>query len=272
MLGIIFGILLCGLPILLIVLAVLVIIQEGGFPLTIFETLGALIGAIVSMKIGLWLIKESTKEYRSKKAKQKYHRNNGFLRFLFLLLGVGSIVLGIYIADSDNFGVFLMFFGILFIALGIWWNTIIRPILELRASGKVASFVSFDYNSEILTVSKRDPEIAKSIKIVNDKDVTIDYEPEKLHIGAVTVGGVTTGGTYTTGGYHYISSIKDNGKCSLEYCDNLIKKIQLSKDLYEQAKTSDIAEYLDKETLQMQARWVSLEQCIKIMDWLTTIE
>lgn len=110
---------------------------------------------------------------------------------------------------------------------------------------------SIDKNG-VLKISERKPAIAKVVKIVNDKNYTVSYEPEKIHIGAVTVGGVTTGGAYKTGGYHYVSGSEKSGKCKLVYFGETIWKIQLNDELFNRAKSSSISKYLIEEKKQIQ--------------------
>lgn len=50
------------------------------------------------------------------------------------------------------------------------------------------------------------------------------YDPEKIHIGAVSVGGVTTGGVYKTGGNYYSKSYSSD-RCKLIYQEVKNKQI-----------------------------------------------
>lgn len=111
----------------------------------------------------------------------------------------------------------------------------------------------YDADSHTLHIYRRDRRIADYVDIKDDRNVHIKHEPQKLHIGAVRVGNVTTGGAYTTGGYNYISGTTKSGFARLEYKGNIVCYIQLHRDLYDQAKESKIAEYLNHNTKQIRA-------------------
>lgn len=111
--------------------------------------------------------------------------------------------------------------------------------------------VRYDATTHTIHLFKRDRRLADYFKIKDDHNIHVKYEPEKLHIGAVTVGGVTTGGTYTTGDYNYIAGTSKSGFAQLEYKGNIVFYIQLNKDLYNQAKKSAIVEYLNHDTKQI---------------------
>ena len=110
---------------------------------------------------------------------------------------------------------------------------------------------SIDENGT-LKITGRTPEIAKVVKIVNDKNFKVSYKPEKIHVGAVTVGGVTTGGAYKTGGYHYVSGSENSGKCKLEFFGETVRNIKLNNELYKEAKLSPISKYLISKKKQIQ--------------------
>lgn len=115
---------------------------------------------------------------------------------------------------------------------------------------KAASLISYD-GEFTATLIDRSPQIADIIKIVDDHNYTIKYEPEKLHVGAVSVGGVTTGGAYTTGGYNYVSGSSKSGYCNLEYAGNMVTKIKLTSEQFDKAKKSVIAPYLNEKEKQI---------------------
>lgn len=111
--------------------------------------------------------------------------------------------------------------------------------------------VRYDAATHTLHLFRRDRRIADYLKIKDALNYHVEYEPEQLHIGAVTVGGVTTGGTYTTGGYNYIAGTSKSGFAQLEYKGNIVFYIQLTEQLYNQAKNSPIAIYLNHATKQI---------------------
>ena len=98
------------------------------------------------------------------------------------------------------------------------YNNFIWPVKEKkekeeqeRLAEETSAFMKYGVDGKsTLSVYKRGPEITKLVKIVDDKDIIMDYEPEKTHFGAVTVGNVTTGGTYTTGGDYYDRGLQNN--------------------------------------------------------------
>ena len=146
---------------------------------------------------------------------------------LFILIGIGGIILCVAI-----------------IVLRVK-NQVVDPIKNSVTSSKVKEYVKFDEKTATLTILERNPEIAKAVKIVNDKNISVGYEPEKLHYGSVSVGGVTTGGFYKTGGYNTFSSSGKSGYVYLDYLGHMIRYIQLDNQLYELAQGSSIAAYLN---------------------------
>lgn len=230
------------------------------------------------------------------------------MRFLIFLLFLSPLIIGIFVFDSVIVAV-LFWLLCLGVFIGVRYLYTKTPTYQKKKAARKAekaeldSLVSFDKETGVLTLHKRSPLIAKLIQIRESKDFFIKYEPEKLHVGAVTVGGVTSGGAYTTGGYNYISEEKKNGLCTLEYGTNgdRIRKIQLSPTDYIAAAQSIIADYLNSEKQQIDIivdvrvdQWQqeqelrnfkttgyfgneaanrgkpTLEKGLKIMDWLTT--
>ena len=228
-----------------------------------------------------------------------------FLIFLAFLL---PLIIGIFVFDDMIIALvfFVLFWGVV---IGIYYLYTKTPSYQkkkadLEAKKKeLESLVSFNKETGVLTLHKRSALLANLIKIQESNDIYVKYEPIKLHVGAATVGGVTTGGAYTTGGYNYISAEKKNGLCSLRYGADgeLIRKIQLVQEDYQEAVQSIIVDYLNAEKQQidvvldiqldeferMQALanyktqgyvgnkaahkgYPTLEKGLKIMDWLTT--
>ena len=161
---------------------------------------------------------------------------NKAIPIILMVLGGIAIAVGIYLGLES--GIFVVFFGLIFFALGM---------SIFKANGLVALEKEIVYIKSLNTVvlKKRTPDVRKVISIVPAKDYTISHVPEELHYASVTVGGVTTGGTYTTGGYDNISS-KKNGLYEMKYGkDNSVYKIDLSDELYTEAKNSPISQYLN---------------------------
>lgn len=86
-----------------------------------------------------------------------------------------------------------------------------------------------------------------ALEIVADRDIKTKYEPKRLVYTGATVGGITTGGFHEEGGYNYISSANKTGKYNIYYVNEMlpIEKIQLSDELIQQAKNSEIAQFLN---------------------------
>ena len=218
-----------------------------------------------------------------------------------LISGIICLLLACFTIPSGIFAIILMFAGVICLFLAIKWPDTVEVVEKSNAQIATANFISYNKDKYTLTLIKRDPSIARAITIADARDYSIKYEPEKIHIGAVTVGGVTTGGTYTTGGYNYVAGSHKNGLCNLYYLDQLISKIQLSDELYAQAQNSDIAPFLNKEQQievisytpisEREAQAVidnikstgfagndflnngcpTKEKCIRIMNWMTTV-
>lgn len=150
-----------------------------------------------------------------------------------------ALVIGFLLIAADAASV-----GAVFVLIGL----IMLPLsLKAYFGDRNREYVRYIDNSSTLILLKRNPEINKAVKIVEAKDIEIKHEEEKLHYASATVGGFTTGGFYTTGGYDYVASAKKNGKFCLKFENHAIWRIQLDDDLYEQAKRSPIAGYLNNE-------------------------
>ena len=114
---------------------------------------------------------------------------------------------------------------------------------------------SYDKEKKILRVYQCNPILKTSIAIEPIKHFSIHNTPTKTHFGAVTVGGVTTGGTYTTGGQRVINTTDKSGYYRLVWTGEVanknesfeIKTINITKEMYEKAKTSNIKDYIIEE-------------------------
>ena len=232
-----------------------------------------------------------------------------FIPFVVIML---PFVIPVFITGEEVSSAFgLLFYGLVFLAYRLWKKT---PSYQKKKAkqdeeqkereaelAKLNELYSFNKDTGVFAISKRSPLLAKVIPLKDSSDIFIAYEPVKLHVGAATVGGVTTGGAYTTGGYNYISGEKKNGLCTLE-CDGVvIRKILLPSTLWQKAKDSIIASYLNENKQQIDvvedvrldaierqfalnsfktqgyvgnkaahAGYPTLTKGLKIMDWLTT--
>lgn len=232
-----------------------------------------------------------------------------FVPFVVIML---PFVIPIFITGEEIAAAFgLVFYGLVYLAYRLWKKT---PSYQKKKAKQEAeqreremelaelnTLYTFNQETGVFTLLKRSPLLAKVIQIKDSSDIFIAYKPVTLHVGAATVGGVTTGGAYTTGGYNYISGEKKNGLCTLE-CDGVvIRKIQLTYTLWQKAKDSIVASYLNEETRQLDvvndvrldaierqfalnslktqgyvgnkaahAGYPTITKGLKIMDWLTT--
>lgn len=102
-----------------------------------------------------------------------------------------------------------------------------------------------------LTINERRKEFFQLIKIRDDQNIIMDYEPARYIYTSATVGGITTGGVETIGGHDYVAGKVESGKCELLYLgeavEQTIERIQLTDSLYEEAKKSNIKKYLNDE-------------------------
>lgn len=165
----------------------------------------------------------------------------------------------------------ILFFG--FIAC-LWlrtWNLTVKPAVQELQRNKMYDKARYDKETFTLHLYCRGPEIASHFKIKDDKNLEISYRPLQVHVGTASVGGVTTGGVYTTGDYHYVSGEHKNGLCRLEYTGEILVRIQLSDELYKDAKKSSIQKYLnaDKQIEVIQPKARSYEE-IKLAHHLMT--
>ena len=145
----------------------------------------------------------------------------------------------------------LMLIGVIAIMVMRFYNQDIVPMKNNRMWMNTAAYVDYIPTQHTLVLKKRGPELSKAIKILDDRDYKISYKPEEYIFTSVTVGGITTGGVDKIGGYNYISGSTKTGKYQLWYIDKLVRNIRLSDELFEQAKESLIAEYLNMTTKEI---------------------
>ena len=180
---------------------------------------------------------------------------------------------------------------------------------QKKIHDQIKDCVSYDPIKEILTISRRDPNFAKLFKIVEYKKTEFGHTPEKLVYTGATVGGVTTGGVHKSGGY-YAQEGRKSGKFNLYYrndngtsmVDVPVERIKLSPELAEEARASQIREYVkgtkiflfDKIEMTTEAVMAmkaghkdyafnlheqakvdaspTYEKCISIVNWLSGID
>lgn len=143
----------------------------------------------------------------------------------------------------------IFFFGIILTYLYLSENHEKKEIKTNEENATIISAISrrafYDDDSRTLVLNEIEPLLTQLITIKADRNMSVQHEPEKLHIGAVTVGNVTTGGSYKTGGYNYIKNEGKSGKYLMYFNGKQLQTIRLSNNLYQKAQHSPISAYLD---------------------------
>lgn len=164
---------------------------------------------------------------------------------LLLCIGVGYNIMGLTI--------FSIIMVVLSFPVGILLG---RTVDHKTFEQEFGQAPKYDIGTKTLRIYKRTELFRKRglIKIKSVQNYDIHTTPIKVHVGAATVGGVTTGGIYTTGGQNVIRNIGDSGYYTLKWggylpnvktSDNTeIKTIFITKEMYEQAKDSNIKDYV----------------------------
>lgn len=140
--------------------------------------------------------------------------------------------------------VIVFLIGILVIMILCIYNKGIKPAINDYKINSLFKYASLPANNEMF-LRRRGQKLAKAIKIVDDKHDIIRYKPEEHIYTGATVGGITMGSVNKVGGYNYVSGTKQTGKYQIYYAGELIKSITLDSDLYNIAKNSKIAKYID---------------------------
>ncbi|MBQ4427937.1 MAG: hypothetical protein II881_09370 [Oscillospiraceae bacterium] len=180
----------------------------------------------------------------SEKFKATLEKNEELSYGLIIVAGGIAAVVGfimVFSKEHNTIGAFLTLFGIIFFIIGI----------KAQKGLKESEIGCYFIEKGTLVVKERKMDVGKIVTIMDDYNPVVKYEPEKLHIGAVTVGGITTGGTYTTGGNYYVAGKEKTGHYRLVCKDNTIYKIQLSDEQFKLAQKSRINKYLNEEKKQI---------------------
>lgn len=151
-----------------------------------------------------------------------------------MIAGVGVIIYGFTLPNSlSTVGLgFLILLGCYF----LWFPINAKMGKEkLKHYGKLSDYMTYDKETQQLTIYKRDSGLAKLmdefnlIQILDDQNYSSHVTPTKVHIGSATVGRVTTGGVYTTGGDTVVDGHYKTGKFFLQYCDVSYKQLELKQ-------------------------------------------
>lgn len=105
------------------------------------------------------------------------------------------------------------------------------------------------YENKTLRLKAQNKYLSDMIDIVAATTTTVYKNPEKIHVGAVTVGGVTTGGVYKTGGELYGKTVTAAGRYEILYDGKEVERIYLTDDLAQKAQASEIKEYCDGKSI-----------------------
>ncbi len=200
---------------------------------------------------------------------------------------------------------------VLVFALVIYLFTVkplIENIMTIKQNSlprRLGDIANYDESKRTLTVNKRSELFGKILKIKKHTIVSLGHKDDEYVFTSATVGGITTGGVHKNKGYDYVSSTSKTDRYELRIEDMPIKIIELSDELFELAKESEIAPYLfegnksitvvyssmpskvaetlinAKADLYLIANQVSqdsvddyptYDKCIKIVNWLSAID
>ena len=140
---------------------------------------------------------------------------------------------------------------------------------DIGKNFEMSDVIIYDPETQVLQLFKRDERIRDYVKVTEAHNLSVAHEPEKIHIGAVSVGGVTTGGVYKTGGYDYVKIGSKNGDGMLTYKGSFIKTVKLSDETYKSAK-KDIPSWVNDSEKQLNLYTTirpSVEMCEFLLDW-----
>lgn len=177
-------------------------------------------------------------------------------------LGVGGLMAGVGFWEVASEGIWMALLFVCIIGLVTYClcHRKISRFEDARAAEKTSYAIKIRFNEEThtLSITQRGSVLRQFIDLKPVYDYYNTYVPEKIHIGAVTVGGVTSGGIYKTGGYSAVNIEKKEGYCKLEYyasgktkSSEIVRRIQLTDELYKEAQNSPIAKYLDSKNKQI---------------------
>lgn len=169
--------------------------------------------------------------------------------FCVVVMIAAMVAAGVIVEDIET-AIFVIavvaVIGIAFmIFMAVYSVKVKKDIDELNETVDKLVYYPDSKNKGTLYVKATDPVLAKAFSIEAHMNYTMGHEDAKLHVGAVTVGGVTTGGAYVTEGYNYVSGREKSGKYKLLFRGESVALIKLPAALYQRAKESPIADYLE---------------------------
>lgn len=177
---------------------------------------------------------------------------------VYIYAAWGSIAIAFVTGVSDAILWCLLFFilAIVFVIAGITRGVKVgKEQIQREESLKREVAMMLSYDSSTINLKKRGSKLRSFFSIQEAYNYTVGYTPETLHIGAVSVGGVVSGGTFKTGDEHFISDRQKSGRYMLMYKngsdEGMVTKIKLSNELFEKAKNSPIAMYLNEAEKQI---------------------
>ena len=118
---------------------------------------------------------------------------------------------------------------------------------------KTSHALKFDPETGVITLTERNQTYAKMFDFERYVSKRHSYSQEKLIFTSATVGGVTTGGVDKVGGYDTEQKKTDRYNLVYKYVDpkdnsskkGIVKEIELSDDLLEEAIHSEVKVYLN---------------------------
>lgn len=161
---------------------------------------------------------------------------------------VVSIIITIQLGIDSGFGTFISLVG------GIA-TVCIFETKQAKKKAAARTYMTYDKETNTLTLNARKQENANVIKIEEMVDYNLNYHPSKIVYTGATVGGVHTGGFHDAGNYYTMDGTSTKkyhliyngvGVTDEDYCP--IRTIKLGASLIEEAKkNSVISQYLNQD-------------------------
>ena len=129
----------------------------------------------------------------------------------------------------------------------------VQAVSGKRALERTASYFRLDKSKGILYLYERNPLLSDVIQIRDYKLYVDGYKPKELVYTGVTFAGVTTGTIREKGGNKYNIGSLNTGKFFMTVLDEGgFIRVQLTDPLFQQAQQSNISQYLNAKTKQIE--------------------
>lgn len=172
---------------------------------------------------------------------------------IFFISGpILEIIALIALGSNDTLGFSLVALGIVLFIVGCILSNRGVEQEEKKAAEQereLKQYMDFipSQSGNTIYLKSRDVKLMDVIKIWNDTNVVVGQKPDKYVYTGVTVGGVHMGNIEKKKGSTYIAGEYENGTCTLRFKGHIISSIQLTDELYEQAKNSSIMNYVNAQ-------------------------